>query len=1137
MNEPQNGGVTENDLELSGRTSAAESAPTIVTPLGAIDTATGEAVASGLEATLVAPVVDPEEAIATQIVPPVDEQATAVLKGGVLGAPDHGASRAYPKVDATQVSVKGYQILGELGRGGMGVVYRARQTALNRLVALKMILVGGHAGSEQLARFRAEAEAVAQLQHPNIVQVYDIGEQDSLPYFSLEFVDGRALDKELAGKPQPESKAAQLIETLARAMHYAHERSIIHRDLKPANVLLTKTGLPKISDFGLAKQLESDSSKTRTGTIMGTPSYMAPEQGRGEKQVGPLADVYALGSMLYEMITGRPPFLAPTALDTLMRLLNEEPLPPSRLQSRVSRDLETICLKCLQKDVRRRYASAAELADDLKRFQAGEPIHARPVGRLERAWRWCKRNSRVAALSGAVVILVIAVGIALSIMGLRMARDREALVETRKQARQRLDQATEAMQAGNFARAQDLLQWSDPLLISSTGLSDLRGQLDELRSQVAVFAEFRKLLDDARYLGLFGSQAMLPKAQKNCRELLTLYDNIEQRERQGSHGWPPLNARQQELLKEDVFEAFLIAALVERNASLATEDEAGLEKSTRQAIEWLNRAEKLLPPTKALFARRGGYYEILGEKKAAEAEFQQASKIEPTSAVDRFWHGFADYKRAEKARQERDLKSAGEYFRKAVAGFASVVEMRPENFWAYFTWAECHTQLGNNYDALLGFTTCIQLRPDAPWSYNNRGTVHLQLREYDLAIQDYNAALQLDDQYAEAYQGRGQARLLMGKPDVADFSKAVELRPKDFGAYLRRAAFYRTQRDFQKAREDYSVAINLQPKDADAYRSRAVVSLLGKKLDESFADWQELVKLQPANPEPHYYLGVIHLGCQQFDLAAAELQTAIKMKADYASAYLARAIVLRWQGKSDDALKDVNLVVDKLVPNRHDYVIERADLYRAMGRNVEAIDDYQRCLALQPKQIDAYLGLAFVYDKQGKPDLVKDCYERMVKADPSAAMPYLHRAAFHREQRRFEEAAADCDSAARNDPQSLLPDFARAGVAAARGDYRQAVQAAEELLAKASANDGKILYAAACVWSLAAQAVQSETDTSDAAAKAGEYADRAEKLLADALEVCFHDFQYPEHNRMAYDPALKSLRQRPSVEKLLVGRR
>ena len=311
--------------------------------------------------------------------------------------------------DAGPPKIPGYKITGVLGRGAMGVVYRARQQGLKRDVALKMILSGSHASQDQLARFRAEAEAVGQLQHPNIVQVYDVGEQAGLPYFSLEFVDGKSLARRIDGKPQLPRWSAELMETLARAMQYAHQRGIVHRDLKPANVLLTSEGIPKISDFGLVKRLEGDSSHTRTGTILGTPSYMAPEQGRGEKEVGPSSDVYALGSVLYELLTGRPPFLGASTMDTLMRVLSEEPLPPSRLQPKVPRDLETICLKCLQKEPRKRYATAEELADDLKRFRAGEPIMARPVSGPERVWRWCWRNPRVAiagALAAALALVV-----------------------------------------------------------------------------------------------------------------------------------------------------------------------------------------------------------------------------------------------------------------------------------------------------------------------------------------------------------------------------------------------------------------------------------------------------------------------------------------------------------------------------------------------------------------------------------------------------------------------------------------------------------------------------------------------------------------------------------------------------------
>jgi serine/threonine-protein kinase len=313
---------------------------------------------------------------------------------------------------ATAPNVPGYEILDRLGEGAMGVVYKARQTKLNRLVALKMILSGSQAGPQELARFRIEAEAIGCLQHPNIVQIYEVGEAGGQPFFSLEWVEGGSLASKLAGPPLPARVAAQLVETLARAMEAAHQRGIVHRDLKPANVLLTAQGVPKITDFGLARRLGEGAGLTQTGAIMGTPSYMAPEQAAGHtKAIGPATHVYGLGAILYELLVGRPPFKAASVLDTLEQVRTAEPVPPRRLQPKVPRDLETICLKCLQKEPQRRYAGSADLAEDLKRFLEGEPIRARPPRWWEPLARWSAREPWVAL--GAAVVMVLALWVAM----------------------------------------------------------------------------------------------------------------------------------------------------------------------------------------------------------------------------------------------------------------------------------------------------------------------------------------------------------------------------------------------------------------------------------------------------------------------------------------------------------------------------------------------------------------------------------------------------------------------------------------------------------------------------------------------------------------------------------------------------
>ncbi len=355
---------------------------------------------------------DPDATLGAEEIPPDADDCGLTLSPEVAVAA------------AVRTSVPGYEILAELGRGGMGVVYKARHIELNRLVALKMILAGVHVSPRELARFRSEAAAVAALQHPNIVQIYEVGEHDGRPYFSLEFVDGGNLGQRLTGAPLPPRWSAQLIERLARTIHFAHQRGIVHRDLKPANILLGRVQSPrsmvqgpeqtadaelwtldlglwtiKITDFGLAKQTQSGAALTQSGTVLGTPTYMAPEQALGKnREVGPASDIYALGAILYEMLAGRPPFRADTSLDTMLMVASEEPTPLSRLQPRLSRDLETICLKCLHKEPWKRYPTAEALADDLHRYLTGEPIEARPVSTAERVFKWARRRPSLAAL-------------------------------------------------------------------------------------------------------------------------------------------------------------------------------------------------------------------------------------------------------------------------------------------------------------------------------------------------------------------------------------------------------------------------------------------------------------------------------------------------------------------------------------------------------------------------------------------------------------------------------------------------------------------------------------------------------------------------------------------------------------------
>jgi WD40 repeat protein/serine/threonine protein kinase len=410
---------------------------------------------------------------------------SALAPGSSLSraAQESSQPRSHPRRDAHLPTPAGYEILEKRGRGGVGIVYKARDLRLKRIVALKMLLTGVQAGTDERARLKAEAEAVASLQHQNIVQIHEIGEQDGCPFLVLEYVEGQSLAERLDGTPQRPADAAGLLETVARAMHHAHQHGVVHRDLKPANILLQKTedrgqrsedrgqrtedreqrtehsgqkteepgeqthsGLssvlcslsssegslselcPKVTDFGLAKRLD-EASHTQTGQVLGTPGYMAPEQARGQsKTIGPAADIYALGAILYQLLTGRQPFQGVTPVDTIVQVLHEEPVSPRRLQPAIPRDLETICLKCLAKEPGKRYPSALELAEDLRRFQAREPIRARPIGLLGQGWRLVRRNPLPAGLLATLILGFVAgfAAVAWSYLDAESARKNEA---------------------------------------------------------------------------------------------------------------------------------------------------------------------------------------------------------------------------------------------------------------------------------------------------------------------------------------------------------------------------------------------------------------------------------------------------------------------------------------------------------------------------------------------------------------------------------------------------------------------------------------------------------------------------------------------------------------------------------------
>ncbi len=401
-----------------------------------------------------------------------------------------------------------YEILEEIARGGMGVVYRARQVSLDRVVALKMILAGQLASEADVERFYVEAKAAANLQHPNIVAIHEVGQHDGQHYFSMDFVAGNSLAELVRESPLPAARAARYVKTIAEAIEFAHRQGTLHRDLKPSNILIDAFDQPRVTDFGLAKRIEADAQLTATGSLMGTPSYMSPEQaGACGGKVGPASDVYSLGAVLYELVTGRPPFLGETLIATLNQVLNAEPVAPRLLNPNIPRDLETICLKCLQKEPQHRYPSSEELAKELARFLHGEPIHARPIGKTARLWRWCKRKPLVASLSALAASLLIAIVVVTAVGYFATSTALDRSEHTLYAAH--INLADEARRTGDDGRLVDLLERHVP----QPGHVDLRGwEWDYLRNQSRILTTIKDQPNDApnsllsRFLASAGQQ-------------------------------------------------------------------------------------------------------------------------------------------------------------------------------------------------------------------------------------------------------------------------------------------------------------------------------------------------------------------------------------------------------------------------------------------------------------------------------------------------------------------------------------------------------------------------------------------------------------------------------------------------------
>ena len=1035
--------------------------------------------------------------------------------------------------------VDGYDIVGRLGRGGMGVVYRARQRGLDRLVALKMLRGGGHADPESLARFRIEVRSVARLRHPNVVQVYDVGESRGLPFVALELLEGGSLDARTGGNPQPEADSAALLATLARAVAAAHEAGIVHRDLKPTNILFTRDGIPKVTDFGLAKRLDEDDGQTQSGQVMGSPSFMAPEQARGEgRHVGPLADVYSLGAILYEMLTGRPPFKGSSPLETLSLVVRAEPVPPTKLRPGLARDLETICLKCLSKEPADRYPTAGDLANDLDRWLRGSPIQARRVRLVERGWKWARREPTAALLVLTVGLIgVILVG--LGIQAVETRRDQIARIAWGQSEGTRLyDEARAAYLDQRWGPGRVALNRSLRMLADSAELGEIRRRSEALLDAIEHGEADRQNLDrffhaarmaqlaDAEWFLTGGPTGGDPRPVRQATQsALELVGKFAVNPSDDPPSWRPglpppwlpmVDRTALELTCQDLI--LLRAAAIGRPAPGET-----ATVQARRALELLGDVGGSPTRKRAWIDLEAWLLAGVGKTQEAEAIRRRADQTSPIDARDHFAVG-------------RECSNRGDWSG-ATAAFEAALRLDPNQFAAQLGLALAELR-GNRPEAARPIlTVCLQREPKAIGLYLLRGLAIGQAarqrrqtarspndpatrdeveRLFRDAEADFQQALDLrpsPEERSILLLNRGMVRFLAGNHTEAetDLAEAVRLAPDRVEARINWAQSLRALGRTAAAVDQLTHAITLDPTRSRLYRERALVQLDGPTRLESLAVERAIDDLSQA----------IRLG----PLESVET----------AGNHALRARWLHKTGRWTEALADADATL-RIVPGHADAALVRiqtlldlkeyAEVVRACDEALESHRDAAELWELR--------GLARSF-RQDFGTAIND-FTHAINLDPTRWSARI--------QRGWAYFLSDAPRLALEDFNTVIdeyPDHAEAygcrGFAlASTGRPRDAVLDAENSLRFADPTDTRSLYNAARIYARSATSLLASSGPKrppDAIALAENYRNRALSLIERALD------QMPSDRRQTFnrdviqtDPALAGIRPRLATDRL-----
>ena len=887
---------------------------------------------------------------------------------------DDGDVSALSTRPQSMPEMPGYDVGELLGRGGMGVVYKARHLGLNRPVAVKMMLNGGFARPAELTRFQREAEALAALEHPNIVRVYDVGESGGLPYFTMEFIDGGSLAQKLADTAQPVRETAKLLAVLARAVQSAHRGGIVHRDLKPANILLTDDGIPKISDFGLARRVDADDGLTLSGAIIGTPNYMAPEQFAGAlASSGPAVDIYALGAMLYEMLTGAPPFRRKSAPELQGRLVSDEALPPSKANAKVPGDLDTICLKCLQKDPLGRYDSAGALADDLERFLRHEPIHARPIGRIERCGRWARRSPTAVALLVSLLVLC----------GVLIAQGISAVERRAEKVRitARWESAVQLVKQGRFSDARTILG-----RLPDGGFEDLRGRIDRSISDLNLIEE----LDAVGLNRVSISDGSYDMRHNKARSDLT-YQSIFSRIGMGNINDNPRIIAQQ--LSTSVIKNALVAAFDDWSvcvtdakkrdwilevARYADPDPTGWRDHVRDPTTWSDRVVLSMLTESAPGAELSvQLLRALGDRidDAGLDSIPFRIKVQRLHAND----FLANFSLADALREKNPAESI-RYYQSALA-------IRPRAAAVYNSLGMVLFAVGRKDEAIEEYQQALRIDPKFMLAHNNIGLTLAGMGKLNGAISELQEAIEIDPKFAYAHYNIGLNLRIGGRPEEAieHLRKAIAINPTYVHTHFNLGLALRDQGRLEDSIGHFRATLNLDPKYAVARRFLGLTLAETGNTKEAIENFQHALKIDPSDVYSRNDLGRALAETGRLDEAVENYQQALKTDPKFATVWNNCGIALRMLGRFDEAIDHFNEAL-KIGPGDTYALYQLGVTLVSAGKREEAIGCFRHTIEIDDKYAEVYraLGEALLNNRQPAEAAAafRKCLDLLPQSDP-----------------------------------------------------------------------------------------------------------------------------------------------------------